>query len=1387
MPRPDAQRPRTAGLAAATVALAGMLHFAAGSLAGPGSEPTEPFDRQPTMPRPTDQQPRVLILSTFEPYIPSAMNQERGVRRALATRVPYASIRCDYVLPVHMSRIAPNPQERLQLAAELRSRHDGRTPDLLIVIDTLAFDLISREARDVFQGVPVVFSGLVWDEARVAAAGLNATGVLERVDAAGVVDLIKRLQPEATTVLFTAQEQDALAPLSDAPRAQLGKSYAGVEIRWTKARSVDELVAEAAALPPGRASAVVHMSFFDRNVPNANWLGRLAETGRPIYATYFSQMGTSGVVAGRVVSSEKAGFEAGVLASRVLLGETASSIPPLVDAALVFTANHSMLERWGIDPTLLPEGTVVLNSPEPWLKEYRQLLAWGVLSVSVQAMVIALLLVQRARARRAEAALQAERDRLNLCLESSTQGAWDWDPATDTTHWSREFAARLGIPDRTGEAGGPVFEDRIHPDDRVRVASALHTHLTSDAPYDVEYRLRMPEGAYRWFRSRGRATRDGSRRAVRVAGAITDVHEIVLARTALGDSEQRFRAAFERHMLPMFVYERPTGRILLANRAMSRGYGYPLETLLEMRLPDLISPDEIARLEALFRDSPLEAEHEGIWRHRAADGRELEVTISSIPVPWDGHPGARLVTSIDLTAKNATQRALAESERFIQQIASAVPVVIYVYDLPDGRSRYVNRRIQDTLGYSPEHIRGMGGDALRELMEPADWRRYGGEHLPRLRAARDHEVVEFEYRLRHADGSWRWLMGRDMVLARGPDGEPMAVVGSAVDVTEQRDAAERLAKSENRLTMALHAGGMGVYDWDLVSGSIDWSSQHAEIWEIPLEDFDGSYAVFASRVHPDDLPELDRLVELAMSEKTQFRHEYRLRMPDGAIKWVLGRGEFVYDQVGSPVRMVGLATDVTKRREAEQALRNSEATNRALLNAVPDLMFRMDREGRYLDYHAPDPAMLIVPPERFLGRSMEEVLPDFVLAPTRENLARAFQTQAPQSFEYEAPAVRGRSSATAWEVRMVPIDADTALVLVRDITARRQAEELLRESRHRLNMLINATPLGVLFIDATFRVLEWNPGAERVFGYQASEVLGKRADFLVPDSERRYVEQIYRQLIANTGGFRGTNTNLRKDGREISCEWYNSPLLDPDGKVLGVACIVEDVTERAQAARRRSRMIAELDHRVKNNLASIISLAELTGRGAASVPVFIDRFRGRLYALARMHTILARSRWEGTDLRELLANTLDAFGASQRSSIDGPAVTLSPRAAQSLAMALNELATNAAKYGSLSAVAGRLDVTWSVSTKDAAQNLLELVWTESGGPPVLPPARRGFGSELIQGTIGFELHGVVDADYRPQGLVCRLSFPLVPDAPETGESVLEMPLHLDGAQNPSGS
>ena len=225
-------------------------------------------------------------------------------------------------------------------------------------------------------------------------------------------------------------------------------------------------------------------------------------------------------------------------------------------------------------------------------------------------------------------------------------------------------------------------------------------------------------------------------------------------------------------------------------------------------------------------------------------------------------------------------------------------------------------------------------------------------------------------------------------------------------------------------------------------------------------------------------------------------------------------------------------------------------------------------------------------------------------------------------------------------------------------------------------------------------------------------------------------------------------------------DFIYQPIRDAQGAVAGIFVQGHDVTETVRSAERQKLMIDELNHRVKNTLATIQSIAVQTARSHADPATFAESFQARLMALSHTHNLLTRSHWEGADLDAILQHETEAHG-SHRVTLNGPPVALEPAAALSLGMIFHELATNAAKYGALSALEGRVMVDWAVV--DQTRPALRLSWREIGGPPVAPPERRGFGSRLIERNVRHDLAGEVKLAYASDGFSAEFSVPLQRD------------------------
>jgi two-component sensor histidine kinase len=220
------------------------------------------------------------------------------------------------------------------------------------------------------------------------------------------------------------------------------------------------------------------------------------------------------------------------------------------------------------------------------------------------------------------------------------------------------------------------------------------------------------------------------------------------------------------------------------------------------------------------------------------------------------------------------------------------------------------------------------------------------------------------------------------------------------------------------------------------------------------------------------------------------------------------------------------------------------------------------------------------------------------------------------------------------------------------------------------------------------------------------------------------------------------------------------PLLGEDGQPEGFVNVLRDNTKVRAEDERRALVLAEMGHRVRNTLATAQAIAAQTLRGSEVPSDVREAFTDRLRALARAHDLLLRSGWEGALLSEVLERSLAPFGGPGRVELGGVPVWLPVKTVERLGLAFHELATNAAKHGALAGPAGQVEVRWNLRRARSGSRLVDIVWREHGGPPVAPPTRRGFGSQLLERGLTQNFGGTVKLDFRPEGLECQICLPI---------------------------
>jgi two-component system CheB/CheR fusion protein len=334
---------------------------------------------------------------------------------------------------------------------------------------------------------------------------------------------------------------------------------------------------------------------------------------------------------------------------------------------------------------------------------------------------------------------------------------------------------------------------------------------------------------------------------------------------------------------------------------------------------------------------------------------------------------------------------------------------------------------------------------------------------------------------------------------------------------------------------------------------------------------------------------------------------------------------------------------------------------------------------------------------------------------------------------------------------------DGVVITFVDISDRKRHEA----ARSRLAAIVESSHDAIISHDLDGAVTSWNRGAEKLFGYTAAEAVGQPVATVLKGPQPHDWTALLNDRDDSEPIADFDTIKTTKDGRQIEVSVTISPLRESDGKVIGASVVARDISERRAAEQKAQLLLSELDHRVKNILAIVSAVVSQTLTTIQTPEAFAAEIQGRVGAIAKAHSLLTHSGHGELRLKALLLTELAPYDRGDGNVIvDGCGVSLTPKAGMALAMAIHELASNAAKFGALSAASGRLSVTWTIVQKTADHQALMLQWVETGGPEVREPTRRGFGSSLIEKGLVLELDAEVSQAFLPEGLRCTITLPM---------------------------
>lgn len=896
------------------------------------------------------------------------------------------------------------------------------------------------------------------------------------------------------------------------------------------------------------------------------------------------------------------------------------------------------------------------------------------------------------------------------------------------------------------------------PEDGERLRAHIRDSLETLEPCDIQYRVISKDGTLHWVHGLARARRlpDGD---TQYDGIVLDITKQKLAEQALSQSEQRLKAVAENvpgMMFRLLVTTRQTVCLPFISAGWSQFYDG--STLIEKpieRLGETFHPDDQARMiEAVKRCVDTLQTLDIQVRVNAPDGSQKWLHLRATPVRQDDGSTAFDGIGLDITAQKESELALKENQERLEAITRNLPGIVYRHVITKDMMVHYMYLSEGRQGVIPSGaIESKPFSRLGEFLPAEERRRL---HAETLRCIETLEPFDLQLRNRSSEGEDRWVHFAASVT-RLPNGDTV-FDGVGLDVTDQKRSELALQESEKRYytlfdsnplpVIVFHANSLQVLDVN-AAAEAQYGYTREEFSQltmcdiVALEDAQGRCgAEFAAEIH-------------AQSAPTGVRHCRR----DGTVFDVTVRSHAV--RLGSLGVRVAIMQDVTEIRRAEAARRESEERFRQIAECIREVFWLTS---------ADEPRALYVSP------AFEQVWgfkPDALYA----SLDALHASVHPEDRERFRAAAIGRGEVNEIEYRIVRPDGTVRWIhdrafpvlnergemyrvagIAEDITERKLAEQTIANGRAQLEAFVAHTPAAVAMFDREMQYLQTSKRWLDDYGLGEQSVIGRSYYEVFPETPDQW-KDIHRRCLAGEVAQCSEDRFVRANGSEQWLRWEVRPWYTDEGALGGILMLTEDITERRAAeaslrkfAETQRLLLRELDHRVKNAMAGLLAMIDISMPSYASKEEFASAVRRRVRAMAEVHSMLSESRWAPVDLR-LLAMSLAPPDAPGRVELVGPSVCVPPRQATALGMIIQELMSNATKYGALRQQGGVVRVEWKVMGRGPEGGcMVHLAWRERCPQACVIEGKPGLGTSLVRGFARSELRGSVAMRFSPHGV-----------------------------------
>jgi PAS domain S-box-containing protein len=793
----------------------------------------------------------------------------------------------------------------------------------------------------------------------------------------------------------------------------------------------------------------------------------------------------------------------------------------------------------------------------------------GIAAVILALAFFNLTLRRRVRARTAELAATLARLResevlFRTMVETASEGVWRLDADSLTTYVNETMARLLGYGPE--EMLGHRLTDFLFPEDH-EAHEARMVERRAGLPGRYERRFRTRDGGEVWTLASASGLFDEAGAFMGSFGMFTDITERKRMEMALRASEERYALSMRGAKDGFWDWDLASDVVFFSPRYKEMLGLDEDEPFSLHEWQQRIHPDDVERVLAANGKctSGQEDHFEVEYRMRHKDGGYLWILGrgASLRRP-DGAVYRMAGTHTDITGRKRVEEALLDSRERLQLALDAANDGLWDWRLDTGES-YFSPRYYTMLGYEPGEFPA-SFESFSKLLHPDDLAALTGSIKTSLR---DSETNAFEIRMRTKSGEWKWILTRSRVVDRDASGAPTRLAGTHSDITERKNAEEALAKSEKRYANAIAATSDAIWEWDLTTNETYYSPRWYEMLGYEVNAFPMSFEVWKNLCHPDDFEASVAIIQatLASAESMGYVIDFRMLAKNGAWLWIQGRGNIVdRDAQGKPIKLSGTNTDITERKNAEEALLASERRFSELIRYSSDSITILDKNGLQIFVSEAVERMLGYRPAELMNIPVVE---EMIHPEDQERVKAAFVAiliDGKGGAQYRHRHKNGGwVHLEAWGTNQLDNpDIGGIVVNVRDITERRQAEEEVARERMFTDALFDSVPGLIYLYDDEGRLIRWNKSHEDILGYSAAELAQMHVlDWFKNDPQA--LERIPRAIdeVMQVGHSSAEADMQAKDGRKIPF-YYTGVRMEIEGRNYLVGFGL-DITERRQA------------------------------------------------------------------------------------------------------------------------------------------------------------------------------------------------------------------------------